>query len=209
MLRKIKCGKQGLCVSPVLKNHYDRYEIFLLLILFKPNKVMYNKLFSIMGMIMCLACGPSKPKTQEFTIKYFNDPELPAVNITAGIPSSWDFKLSPQGEPNFEIPNASNSISTITVVAIDEDDPNERLTKALNLQFDKNDSLSLNKTPYDDGRLWVYQINESGHLHARMFLPVPNGYAMAVAMLSKEKAESAKLGPAELKAIFETVQVKK
>ncbi|HEY1017060.1 MAG TPA: hypothetical protein VGE07_30380 [Herpetosiphonaceae bacterium] len=160
---------------------------------------------ALLLLALLAACGApaATPATHTYTIAYTLLPDDSKVTVTAEIPGTWTETLDPTGGPSFTVPGNSSQflIPTIVALHVGDGDDATRLERAMELQYGKGmpDVVS---TPLGDGRIWAVR-KETGMIHARMFIPAPDGVVMAVSML---KPEDEKLLP-EIEAVYRTVRV--
>lgn len=147
------------------------------------------------------AAAGEEARMRTYTIQYFGKPALAPVTVTAEIPAAWTETLSARGAPSFAIPGKTGAPPAITAIGIDRPEAAARLEQAMELQYGAG-TPEVTRTPLDGGRVWAVR-KEPSVVHARMFLPTPDGVVMAVAIV--KHAEADRLG--EIEAAFRTVRV--
>jgi len=136
-----------------------------------------------------------------YTMEYFAKPELPRVTVTAEIPEAWTETLSARGAPTFAVPGKTGAPPAITAIGIAQPEPAARVEAAMELQYGAG-TPGVTRASLEGGRVWAVRSEESV-VHARLFVPAPDGVVMAVAIVRHE--EGARL--AEIEAVFGTVRV--
>jgi hypothetical protein len=147
------------------------------------------------------AAPAQEARMRTYTMQYFGKPALPPVTVTAEIPAAWTEIVSAGGAPSFAIPGKTGTPPTITAIGIARPDPAARIEQAMELQYGAG-TPEVTRTPLDGGRVWAVR-KEPSVVHARMFLPTPDGVVMAGAIVTH--AEADRLG--EIEAAFRTVRV--
>ncbi|HSK04308.1 MAG TPA: hypothetical protein VK932_23805 [Kofleriaceae bacterium] len=147
------------------------------------------------------AIAGKEARMRTYTIQYFGKPALPPVTVTAEIPAAWTETVSAGGAPSFAIPGNTGTPPTITAIGIARPDDAARIEMAMELQYGTG-TPDVTRTPLDGGRVWAVR-KEPSVVHARMFLPTPDGVVMAVAIVKHAEADRL----AEIEAAFRTVRV--
>jgi hypothetical protein len=120
------------------------------------------------------------------------------VAVEISIPSTWTEEVDTDG-PEFKIPGLSGGMVSITAIGLSGDTA-ETLKKAIALQYGEADEAKdAQRTDLPGGRVWMIR-KERSFQHARVFVPVPGGVAMGVALV-----EDAQLP--EIKKAFETLKL--
>jgi hypothetical protein len=130
----------------------------------------------------------------------FRAPAKPKVKVSIQLPPSWVAGTDDYGSPKFSVPGLKAPSLGLFLAPTDDGEPTARVEQAFKAQYEADADVS--REQKTDGRLWANHTYGAIN-HARMFVPVPGGVAMGVAML--RDATEAQL--AEVKATFETIQV--
>jgi hypothetical protein len=145
------------------------------------------------------AKGPSTVHT--FEIPLSADASRPKVRVSIQLPASWTVTTGADGAPSFAASGLTGPSFGLAAVSTDEADPAARIEQAFKWQYD--DPAGVSRSPLPGGRLWASRV-EGKITHARVFVAVPGGVVMGVAML--RGVTDAQL--AEIRAAFETLAAK-
>ena len=118
------------------------------------------------------------------------------VAVTAEIPASWTESVDATGSARFAVPGLG-AFSKPAITAIASAD----LESTIRSQF--GDDLARATRSDRGGRTWIVATRATGHVHARLFAPVPGGVVIASVLLAP--AEASKLP--EIERAFGTVRV--
>lgn len=149
----------------------------------------------LLALVFVVGCSKSSSSSgpTKFTLTDV-DPKN-KVNVEMVVPSSW--KPDPSEPASFKMDGAF----MLSLVFIDAGgtDNASRLDRVIKMQFDKDAKVTRND--YPDGRAWIWEPQQEGRVHARMFIPTSHGVVMGVSMLDdKSKLDG-------VKAAFETIKV--
>ncbi len=116
------------------------------------------------------------------------------VNVELAVPGSWSSDAP--DPPSWKMDGAR--MLSLAAVSSGGSDNASRVDKAIKMQY--ADLGGAARNDYPDGRVWIAH-PEGANVHARMFVPYPDGVVMGVAMLS----DASKVDG--VKAAFETLKI--
>ncbi len=115
-----------------------------------------------------------------------------ATAITMQVPSDATVELDPMGAPSVALAGLSGFLppGLGSLRCPDRKDAAACLDWVISLQFGKEDLPSVEREPRSDGRVWMKHTRDTGHVHARLFVPIakPPGVLMCYAILKPEDA---------------------
>ena len=150
-----------------------------------------------------VACGSSKSDSvagkgamQTFSLTTTGS-DTP-VKVQASIPSSWTVDTSSDG-PAFKISGADVKQLTFTAISLGGDEA-ARVAKAIKMQYD--DAAGAERAELSGGRVWM-SAPQGNNIHARIFVPSPDGVVMGFALVASASADRLP----EVRRAFETLAV--
>lgn len=121
------------------------------------------------------------------------------VKVQAAIPSSWTVDTSTGDGPTFKVSGADVKQLTFAAISLNGDN-GARITKAIKMQYD--DTTGAERVELSGGRVWM-SAPQGNNIHARIFVPSPDGVVMGFALVSSASADRLP----EIRSAFETLAI--